>query len=403
MEPYYKQLLDTIALNSQGATVYQVVIPMDLSEGGYTWIKAQQAITPHNILLPTHFQLKALRDLKLNNMPYAGRQWVPVNEVISFPGSPLTPLADWYHPADDVLWSELSYPPPTIHTPYNGATYDNGDTAWDNGRYPDGFKKFFDIVDMGNNTTLMLGFYGIVYHEPGVSAWASISPSLQPFTYDPALNPILPFNESTWLHPVGCIGDPSSPLPGLPHGFLPSGSYVTSIPTSEPFGEDIDYPPVSTIYPMDYTNPPATIDLGVAPSGLHYRLIYAVTWSSTLWFKVDFNGDGLFKYPGDYQVSMNTLASDLQLGTPALITRLNRDGILNGYEVRLPTVEEMWTLYATSYSSTFASADYTWGVGNDPANPSWHCALLPWSSFNGQLYYRDPEWVQQLVIGMKVN
>jgi hypothetical protein len=168
-------------------------------------------------------------------------------------------------------------------------------------------------------------------------------------------------------------------------------------------GAVVETPPVATASnSIDTNNPPAYVNLGAGPSGTTYHLIYAVQYNNTCWYKVDVNGDGLFRYPEDYQITMYELAQDLGFSDPTDITPSNRDGILNGYAVRLPTVEEMWVLYATTYRGHFSGADYTWAVANDPTDPTKHygfCAMLPWASFNGRRYYQGPNSTFQVVLG----
>lgn len=360
-------------LNTQEWTMYHGSSTMGLT--GYTWNKASIHAINRSMALPTLAQLRAVRAHNMANMPYGGRQWVPIQDG-----------QDWYHVAADTLYSTLAGSAPDPDLPYNGAiyytNYPDYETSWD--RYPDGFNKYENVVDMGPSGSLNMGYYGVVVHEPAQEPWEQIDPTWRSAFYDLILN-----NDpnAAW-HPVGSGGAQQNE--GYTVQFVSALSYTAAVET----------PPVPTATnSIDTNNPPSYVNLGAGPSGTPYHLIYAVTYNNTRWYKVDVNDDGSFSWPGDHQITMYELAQDLGFSGPAAITPSNRDGILNGYAVRLPTVEEMWVLYATTYRTYFQTADYTWAVGNDPADPTKHCGMLPWASFNGNRYYQNPNAAFHVVLG----
>ena len=351
---------DRRRLNTQQWTMYHGSSTMGLT--GYTWNKAAIHAGSRGIALPTLAQLRAVRGHNIANMPYSGRQWVPIQDG-----------QDWYHVAADTLYSTLAGSAPDPDLPYNGAiyytVYPNYETSWD--RYPDGFNKYEDVVDMGPPGNLYMGYYGVVLSagEP----WEQLDPILRSAFYDLILNND---TNAAW-HPVGSGGGQQSE------------GYTTQFPSA------LSYAAPTESNSIDTNNPPSYVNLGAGLSGITYHMIYALDYNNTCWYKVDVNGDGLFRWPEDYQVTMNALAQDLGFSGPADITSLNRDGTLNGYAVRLPTVEEMWVLYATTYRAHFSGADYTWAVGNDPED----FTMLPWESYNGTRYYQSPDNSAQVLLG----
>lgn len=377
-------------------TIYHGMTTMGFT--GYTWNKANIQQQNRGLRLPTVAELEGMkqqyirRDGDLSLLPAYGKQWVPVQEN-----------NDWYHVATGTMhgtllsisgitfgYLDVQLGPNTtdVDLPYNGAIYYTSGTdyttSWDT--WPLGFQHFHGtttpggLIEIGpNENTLNLGYYAVVDRtDETLTSWEHIPSANAVHYYDLLLNPdpepAVVGNGTAW-HPVSASSKDQEP-------WEPKDVKINLYSLFDAITEIDTTPLPITFTTIDVNNPPAYIDAGVGSTGIHYHLKYALTWDSVAWYKVDVNNDGLFRYPHDYTINLYELCDDIGHDGPDVLDYDNREGVLNNYPVILPTVEQMWTLYVTTYRSFFTGADYTWSVGrrSEDPNPISHCAMLPYHS-----------------------